>query len=419
MSRQNLTDRFVNSRKKASPGRRDDYSDAIVPGLALRVTDRGHKSFVLVTRYPSNPVHPTRRSLGDVGVITLENAREKARGWLELIGRGIDPKVEEARQRAAAERRQLNSFAAVAREFLERHASGLKKSAEAKRIIEAEFVKRWGPRPITDIMPEEVATAIRAIVKRGAPYQAHNAFGYLRRLFSWAIGTHQFGISASPLERLSPKDLIGKREARDRTLNDAELHAMWNAAGEIGYPYGPVFQLLMLTGQRELEIAHASWPEIGTLDNPLLTIPASRMKGSRTHEVPLTPKAVDILAAMPLFSAGDYVFTTTAGSKPINGFSKAKKRIDKLSGVTGWVIQDIRRTVRTRFSALPVEDLVRELVIAHAKPGLHKVYDQHAYRVEKRRCLELWEGRLMAIVEPPPVDDTDFAKERERRRAEV
>lgn len=91
----------------------------------------------------------------------------------------------------------------------------------------------------------------------------------------------------------------------------------------------------MLTGQRELEIAHASWPEIGTLDNPLLTIPASRMKGSRTHEVPLTPKAVDILAATPLFSAGDYVFTTTAGST-INGFSKAKKRIDKQSGVTGW-----------------------------------------------------------------------------------
>jgi hypothetical protein len=58
-------------------------------------------------------------------------------------------------------------------------------------------------------------------------------------------------------------------------------------------------------------------------------------------------------------------------------------------------------------------------VIAHAKPGLHKVYDQHAFRDEKRRCLELWEGRLMAIVEPPPVDDTDFAKERERRRAEV
>jgi hypothetical protein len=156
VSRQNLTDRFINSRRNAAPGKRDDYPDAIVLGLALRVTDRGHKSFVLVTRYPSNPVHPTRRALGDVGAITLEQARQKARAWLELIGQGIDPKIDEARRRAAAERRQLNSFAAVAAEFLNRHASGLRKSAEAKRIIEGEFVKRWGPRPMTDIMPEEV-----------------------------------------------------------------------------------------------------------------------------------------------------------------------------------------------------------------------------------------------------------------------
>ena len=56
---------------------------------------------------------------------------------------------------------------------------------------------------------------------------------------------------------------------------------------------------------------------------------------------------------------------------------------------------------RSHLSALPVEDLVRELVIAHARPGLHKVYDQHAYQDEKRRCLELWEARLLPIVDPP------------------
>ena len=172
MSRQNLTDRFINSRKPAPVGRREEYGDAIVPELALRVTDRGHKSFVLVTRYPSNPKNPTRRALGEVGAITLDQARQKARGWLELIEKGVDPKAQEARERTAAQRRQVNTFAAVSAEFLERHASGLSKSAEARRIIEGEFVKRWGARPIIDIMPEEIAAAIRAIVKRGAPYQA-------------------------------------------------------------------------------------------------------------------------------------------------------------------------------------------------------------------------------------------------------
>jgi len=384
VSRQNLTDRFINSRKNASPGKRDDYPDAIVPGLALRVTDRGHKSLVLVTRYPSNPVHPTRRALGDVGAITLEQARQKARGWLELIGRGIDPRIEEARHRADAQRRQSNSFAAVAGEFLERHASGLKKSAEAKRIIETEFVKQWGPRPITDIMPEEVATAIRAIVKRGAPYQAHNAFGYLRRLFNWAIGTHQFGIHASPVERLSPKDLIGKREARERTLSDDELRAVWNTAGVIGYPYGYVFRLLILTGQREREVADMRWSEVD-FDKKLWTVPAERMKGGRAHEVPLAPEALALIERLPRFSGGESVFTTTGGAKPVNGFSKAKTRMDKLSGVASWVIHDLRRTMRTHLSALPVQDLVRELVIAHARPGLHKVYDQYSFQDEKRR----------------------------------
>jgi hypothetical protein len=54
--------------------------------------------------------------------------------------------------------------------------------------------------------------------------------------------------------------------------------------------------------------------------------------------------------------------------------------------------------MRTGLSALPVPDLVRELVIAHTKPGLHKVYDLHAYLDEKRQALDLWAARVMAIV---------------------
>jgi hypothetical protein len=66
-----------------------------------------------------------------------------------------------------------------------------------------------------------------------------------------------------------------------------------------------------------------------------------------------------------------------------------------------FVLHDLRRTMRTNLSALPVPDLVRELVIAHAKPGLHKVYDQYAYLAERRHALELWAQRLRSIVEPP------------------
>jgi integrase len=353
---------------------------------------------VLVTRFPSNPKNPTRRALGEVGAITLDQARQKARAWLELTRKGIEPKVEEARQRAEGQRRQLNTFGAVAAEFLDRHASGLKKSAEAKRIIEGEFVRRWQARPVADILPEEVAAAIRAIVNRGAPYQAHNALGYVRRLFNWAIGTHEFGIRTSPVSQLKPTDLIGKREARERTLSNDELRAVWRAAEPMGYPYGPVFRLLILTGQREREVAEMSWSEV-ELEKQIWTIPARRMKGDRAHEVPLASAASSLVESLPRWNGGDFIFSTTGGSKPINGFSKCKARMDKLSEVSEWVIHDLRRTVRTHLSALPVEDLVRELVIAHSRPGLHQVYDLHLYQDEKRHCLDLWEKRLFSILE--------------------
>jgi integrase len=411
--KQILTDRFIKSRKAAPGGRRLDYPDAIVPGLALRVTDRGHKSFVLIGRFPLRPEHPTRRALGDYGVISLEQARQKAREWLELIQKGIDPKVQEARARATEQRRQTNSFAAVAAEYLDRHAAGLKKNTEAKRIIEGEFVKRWGARPVTDVMPEEVAAAIRAIVKRGSPYQAHNALGWVRGLYNWAIGTHEFGVTSSPVERLKPKALIGQRQARNRILTDDELRAVWNAAKEMVYPWGPVFQLLIVTGQREREIADMGWREVN-FDKQLLTIPSTRMKGGRAHEVPLTPMAIKLLGELPRWT-GPFIFTKTAGATSIAGFAKAKMRIDKLSGVSNWVVHDLRRTMRTHLSALPVQDLVRELVIAHPKPGLHKVYDLHAYQEEKRHCLELWEKRLMTIIEPPPSNTVDLHRARAGR----
>ena len=465
MAKVNLTDRFIRSpsrivEAKAMPNGRKDYHDGVVPGLALRVFSTGHKSFNLIARYPTNPKHPARRALGDCyvpaegdetapapdptapithGALTLFEAREKARSWLSLIGRGVDPRVLEARQRAAAERAQVNVFSRVAEEFLTRHAAKLAHAIKARRIVEAEFVKKWGPRPITDILREECAAAIRVIVKRGKPEQARSAFEWLRRLFTWAIGTGEFGVTASPVADLSPTDMIGRKTIRDRVLKNAELCAVWQACSgpagvdalkearrrdqtrakddPLGYPYGPLFKLLILTGQREREVSEVRWSEID-LDNATLTIPATRMKGGRSHLVPLARDTVALLRSLPRFTDGDHVFTTTDGKKPINGFSRAKERLDAVSGVQGWVLHDLRRTARTHFSALPVQDMVRELVIAHARPGLHKVYDLYEYQDEKRECLELWEQRLRDILAAkPPVEVADIEAERARRVA--
>jgi integrase len=160
--------------------------------------------------------------------------------------------------------------------------------------------------------------------------------------------------------------------------------------------------MLLLTGARRSEVSKARWGEFD-LDKRLWTIPSTRMKSGSAHIVPLTEPVIELLESLPRF-AGDFVFTTTSGAKPVNGFSKLKERLDKALGIKALVLHDLRRTVRTALSALPVPDLVRELVIGHTKPGLHKVYDQHAYLDEKRHALELWAARLREIVTPPPAN---------------
>jgi hypothetical protein len=102
-----LTDAFITSPDRVPPvGKRVEYADSVVPGLALRVSDLGHRSFVLVKRFPLAPMNPTRRTICQYGEMPLDQVRAEAQRWLGLLRIGIDPKVDLARQRAEAQREQ-------------------------------------------------------------------------------------------------------------------------------------------------------------------------------------------------------------------------------------------------------------------------------------------------------------------------
>jgi integrase len=79
--------------------------------------------------------------------------------------------------------------------------------------------------------------------------------------------------------------LIGEKKPRERTLSDAEIAALWQACGVLGYPYGPLFRLLLLTGARKAEVSDASWPEFDA-GRKIWTVPAERFKSGRAHVVP-------------------------------------------------------------------------------------------------------------------------------------
>ena len=199
-----------------------------VSRMAVRVLGSGEKTFVLIARFPGSR-NPTRRALGGYGELTLEKARGKARDWLELLRKGIDPKAEEDRRRQLELRRHKNSFDVVAEEFIKRHVSKTRKAAIVERELRREFIKRWTGRPITDITQHDVVAVIDETVDRGAPYQAHNLLGHVRTLFNWAIARGVYGLDRSPCDRLRPAAVIGKKLARQRILNGVEVRALWAA----------------------------------------------------------------------------------------------------------------------------------------------------------------------------------------------
>jgi integrase len=421
MARALLTDRYVRGlpKKPAPKGSHYDVMDSVVPGLGVRVSETGRCTFVLVARIAGRK-NPTRRALGECGAITLETARAKARQWLELIQQGKDPALVEERARSLELRRQGNTFAAVAEDFIKAKLAREAKGVEVERDIRRVFIALWGHRPITDILPAEVRAVVKRVADEGKTYQAHNLLGYARRLFNWAIDQQVYGLESSPCDRLKPKSIVGEREPRTRILTDAEIRAFWNASGKLGFPYAPLFKLLLLTGQRRSEVGEARWSEFD-FDTRLWRIPERRMKASQAHVVPLCDDALAIFNGLPRFE-GDFIFTTTAGEKPVNSFDKAKVRADALmlaelrstdpkATLPDFVIHDVRRTMRTGLSAIPnISDLVRELVIGHTKPGLHKVYDQFAYIDEKRHALAAWESRLRSIVTPAPANVISIAR---------
>jgi integrase len=416
MARRTLNDRIIKALKPAKPGKRAEIFDSIVPGLSVRVTDTGAKSFTLVTRYPGSS-NPARRALGAYGEITLEQARVKARHWLELVGRGVDPHVERERQRLAEQRKQAGTFANLAEAFIREKLSTERRGRDAELHLRNTFIPRWGKRPAGDITADDVGEIINE-VKQDAPYMAHALLATVRRLYRWASTPGRgYGIVGSPCFLIRPKDLIGEKQPRTRALEDREIKAFMRACDQLGYPYGSIGKMLLLTGARHREVSEAPWAEFD-LDKKAWTIHQERFKSNTEHVVPLTNDMLALLNGLPRFRRGNYVFSTTWGEKPTMIGDKVKQRIDSLMAQDlgaepkPWRIHDLRRTVRSHLSALQIPDHVAEMVLGHGRKGLQRVYDQHRYEDELRTALTRWAARLRSIVTPPPANVTPLKRRR-------
>ncbi len=454
MPKRTLTERYLDSlrRKPALPGKRYDVMDAVVPGFGVRVSDKRRLTFVLVGRFPGKP-HPTRRAIGEFGKIGLKEARRKAHQWLKWIGEGVDP----AREEKAAYQTNLakyeNTLAAVAEDYIRLELIGpdprhprQRKAREVERVIRTIFMPLWSGRPITEIGRRDILALVEAVrdhgtvaaliaqgvranggkenkrIRGAAPSQARNLLGHAKTLFSFAVERGTYGLDASPCDHLRTVRILGDKAARDRILSDAEVFAFWRAASWLSYPYGPLYRLLALTGLRLNEVADATWSEFD-IENERWTIPAFRMKGKNTrarpHVVPLTADILALLASLPRFGQGNYLFSTTFGKTPVWVTNKVKRRLDgrmlrtlrALSRLRGgdaaavklepWQNHDLRRTLRSGLSALRIHSDVAEALLAHAKPGIRGVYDRYDLYGEKKDALERWGAQIRILSAPP------------------
>jgi integrase len=377
-----LTDKSIASFKPAPAGQRTTIYDALVPGLAVRITDRGHKTFILGARYPGS-ANFTVRELGEVGAITLTAVRDKAREWLALIKAGKDPREAERAAAAAAQLQMATTFEAVSEEFFKRHLKGKRQARTVEYEFRRELIPVFGPRPITEITRRDVVTLLEKIADRGRTgAHARNIHAHIKILFNWAINRGIYDLETSPCDRIQPKALFGERRIRDRVLDNDELRALWRAADRLGYPYGTLVKFIALTGCRRDEAVGARWGEFGP---KLWTVPAERFKQGTAHVVPLTEAMTTLLDGLPRWARGDYVFSFNGALVPMpvcptprSSWSRrccapgARSVAPKVS--TGrnlkpenWTLHDIRRTVRTGLSALRVPEQIAELVIGHAK----------------------------------------------------
>ncbi len=461
----NLTESGIAALPIAKPGKHYEVMDTQAPGLGIRISSKpkvqwktkaeGGKpmpcgQYIYVGVLPGKSFS-SRYTLGTIGEMELEQARDKARLWRKAIKEGKSPAVEQRKARQAQKRQQKNTFGAVFEAFATQKLASQRQGADVAQDIRREFLPMLAEWAITDISDEEILEIINA-KKAKHPSAARNLLGGVRRMFKWAKAQGEYGLKRNPIADLDTGELFGDKVEGDRVLDDTEIKAFWRAATKLGRPWDAPYKMLLMTGLRKNEVARAKKEDdYGGSEFDfkarLWTIPKERMKAknnkARPHVVPLTQDILEVLAEVPDYLSGPYVFSTTFGKSPVYMGSKVKATLDgymlealkelaqergedpKRIKLKPWKNHDLRRTARTNFSGLrdargaKISDHVCEVVIAHVRPGVKGTYDKYDYLNEKQECLELWAARLKQIVgiEPPPSASGDNVADLAEHRA--
>jgi integrase len=427
MPTKHLTNLFV-EKVKPTKGRRVEYFDASFRGLALRVSESGHKSWVLFYRAYGKQ-HRYTWSTGEL--MKPDAARKAAATILQKVQDGIDPMLEKRTLRDHA-LPAADTFETLLRDYLEHHARRNMKAStfsETKRSLERDVLDRgkWKNLPLASITKRHVMHLVDRIAANGTEVHANRIHSRLRALFNWAVAKDRMAFS--PMQGLKPP---AQETERERVLSDGEIRWFWQACDEVGWPFGPIGRLLLLTAQRRTEVGDMDWSEINLLKR-LWTIPSERTKNGLSHEVHLSDGALRVLDQLPKPHRGR-VFSVT-GETPVSGYSRAKDRLAAAmikfrrrelalpeddgayrealhlpkskplpAELPHWTLHDLRRTAVTKMAEeLKIAPHVVDKILNHSSGtirGVAKIYNRAQYLDERRAALDAWSNYISFLTSP-------------------
>jgi len=369
-------------------------------GLYIRITPKGHKSWVFRYNFEGKA---RRMTLGSYGSMSLAYARESHALAMQDIEKGIDPgkKAQEAKKNL----KESPTIQDIINELWNHELQNKRSGSETYRLLKKDVCPVWGKRKATDIKRRDIVLLLDGIVDRGAPITRNRVHSALTRLFNF---TAERGvIDDSPCTRIRKIPEKG----RSRVLTDEEIKLLWEALDlerkdiDIYRVSKLALKMILLTGQRPGEVCGMTWAEI---DNEFWNIPAERMKNGTPHRVPLNQMACDVIEQARIYSGKcDFVFESSyKPGRAIGAHSLSRAIIRHWSEFgfqEAFVPHDLRRTFRTRLAELSVSDIVAERVLGHKLQGVLGIYNRHSYDVEKRQALALWErrlGEILGLTEP-------------------
>ncbi len=395
LARKALTTASIKSVRRPRRGQKE-VADGVVRGLRYRISSTNVRSYVLSYRVAGKL---TRKLIGYYPKMDLAEARRLA----QEIKDGASPSVVLGTK---DDEPDGLTFGQLAENYIARgmvHRSGARAgephatAVRGERLIRKEILPTWANRSVNSLTKKDATALTDAIIDRGSPQTANVVHRTYHAIMNRAVRRGE--VAANPFSLMGPP---GPTIERRRLLAPDEIKAIWNGCYMEGFPYGPFYRLQLLTGQRRNEVAEMRRRELD-LEDRVWRIPASRTKNRLPHEVPLSSLAMQEIGNLPQFSVSDYVFTSKRGGRPISGFSRSKRRLDRYSGVKNWRGHDLRRCMRSGMAELGVPEIVAERVLNHSERNvLVRIYNQYSYIDEKRDALERWAGHVRDIVSPPP-----------------